>query len=883
MKLHRLRLENFKGVAACEVAFPDSGVILISGRNEIGKTSLIDAFDLLVGEKHGSKKRAVLAAQPTGHDVGVTVEADLTINDERFTLQRTWLRKPGTTLRFIEGRRKGHVLSGDQAHEAFRELWLSNDETLWKASRLLQATGLESLSLSGSVCLSDALQAAAGGEVIDSEGTKSLLTAVGDEAARYFTAGTRQPNAGYKQKIEAVKRAREARDQARTKLDRLESTRVQLDEITQLIGVRSAQVASAKDELADLERESQLIVAAQQAASEAERALQDAERELRAAELAFGARQELVAEVTEANDEVAAAQDELSGWQTDLGPLAERLADADAGLASARAQAKSATLTLDEARADCEHLGRVAERAQLQATLKSLDAAREDVAQLQQAASSPLSEALLKRLGDAEKALHSSEAKLEVGSAQLSVTRLDQAATLLVAGEAVADEQVHRAVTEAVTIEVPGTLRVEVVPPRVDELRAAASTARDQLAALLEQAAAASVDQARDRWVELGMLKTKLAETERVRDELLAGTSENALRDRLSGLERAIAEHVDAARDRELPTDAARADEAVAAAQTARDEASNALTQAEAARHTVAAEHTELANRCDGAISALTVRRRHLEQASARLDAQRAKASDESLQAAVEQANQGLGAARDRVVACAQRLVELDADRTLRELADARAAVDGLRGQLARREQERSTLQGVLQGMEAETIQRDFDLAETALEQATFEHDSLDARAQAAKRLEDALLSAQQQAEQNYIEPFRATIAELGQAMYHDSSFDVEVDAGLQVTGRFLGGEWIDFPALSTGAREQLVILIRLATAQLVNPTDRVPVILDDALGYSDLPRLRRMWAALAQTGEQAQVIVLTANEERYAGISGATHIDLGALAAAAQ
>ncbi len=69
--------------------------------------------------------------------------------------------------------------------------------------------------------------------------------------------------------------------------------------------------------------------------------------------------------------------------------------------------------------------------------------------------------------------------------------------------------------------------------------------------------------------------------------------------------------------------------------------------------------------------------------------------------------------------------------------------------------------------------------------------------------------------------------------------------------------------------------MIRMATARLVNPVDRVPVLLDDALGYTDTPRLGRMLRALEGGGQDTQVIVLTANPERYVGLGGRSRVDL--------
>ena len=47
MKLHRLSVTNYRGIAHRDITFPDRGVVVVSGANEIGKTSMIEALDLL--------------------------------------------------------------------------------------------------------------------------------------------------------------------------------------------------------------------------------------------------------------------------------------------------------------------------------------------------------------------------------------------------------------------------------------------------------------------------------------------------------------------------------------------------------------------------------------------------------------------------------------------------------------------------------------------------------------------------------------------------------------------------------------------------------------------------------------------------------------------
>ena len=48
MRLHRLRLINYRGVTECDVSFSTNGVTIVEGPNEIGKTSLPEALQLAI-------------------------------------------------------------------------------------------------------------------------------------------------------------------------------------------------------------------------------------------------------------------------------------------------------------------------------------------------------------------------------------------------------------------------------------------------------------------------------------------------------------------------------------------------------------------------------------------------------------------------------------------------------------------------------------------------------------------------------------------------------------------------------------------------------------------------------------------------------------------
>ena len=116
-----------------------------------------------------------------------------------------------------------------------------------------------------------------------------------------------------------------------------------------------------------------------------------------------------------------------------------------------------------------------------------------------------------------------------------------------------------------------------------------------------------------------------------------------------------------------------------------------------------------------------------------------------------------------------------------------------------------------------------------------------------------------QQAHQHYIEPFKDCIDQLGRIVF-GPTFAVELDGDLQVVRRTLDGTMLDVDQLSTGAREQLGVLSRLACATIVSPMDGgAPVMIDDALGWSDPQRLQGMGLPLLRRANSARLSCLPA------------------------
>jgi uncharacterized protein YhaN len=75
---------------------------------------------------------------------------------------------------------------------------------------------------------------------------------------------------------------------------------------------------------------------------------------------------------------------------------------------------------------------------------------------------------------------------------------------------------------------------------------------------------------------------------------------------------------------------------------------------------------------------------------------------------------------------------------------------------------------------------------------------------------------------------------------------------------------------LSGGTQEQVALLVRLAFARMLAAAGRVaPVILDDALVFTDDDRIERMFDALHRQAGDLQIIVLTCRQRAFRDLGG--------------
>ncbi|MCY4342991.1 MAG: hypothetical protein OXE83_05385 [Gammaproteobacteria bacterium] len=265
------------------------------------------------------------------------------------------------------------------------------------------------------------------------------------------------------------------------------------------------------------------------------------------------------------------------------------------------------------------------------------------------------------------------------------------------------------------------------------------------------------------------------------------------------------------------------------------------------------------------------------EHAKTNLADAREEQSDSDLNAAVDAEATKVDLASAALHGAKEALKAEDPESLEMKLKNARDSQERAQGSLRKNQDSQHELAGRLEGIGGAGLHSQLSAAKRKLAHLQRDQERTEARAQAVRLLFETFDKHRQAARQRYVAPFKAHIEKLGRIVF-GPTFEAELGSDLKVERRTLDGITLNFEQLSVGAREQLGVICRLACAAIVSGSDGgAPVVLDDALGWSDPERLRAMGAAISAAGRDCQVIVLTCTPGRYAHVGNAKVVRLRA------
>ncbi|TCC37757.1 AAA family ATPase [Kribbella speibonae] len=916
MRLHSLALRDFRGVKDRIVRFRALGTTVVVGDNEVGKSSLVEAFGLIFDLPDDSKSTRIRDIQPVGQDVGPEVTVELSLAGRELTYAKRWLKNRSTELTIVESDGRRRSWTGREAHDEAKRLFDENvDPVLWQTLMVSQGQSLVLPTPADAEPLITAVTAESGTPVDGA--SMPLVTAVEHEYLRYWTPRGK-PTGDFARSAKTVdaaelafKQALQAMDEVQSDIRRAERLNLDLSDVStrltdHLTGVEALRERKqATDEIllrrdsirsraetarARLENHTRTRLDRERLLDEVERFTKfeaeltarraDADLVAKTAAETVQAAEAALAEVVELKDlrrtDVQTAERRVS----DLMDRAEldRLVGQQTELVDVRARIAAAGTILDRIKVD-------------DAVVAALEDARAAVVEARAALAAGVPEVLVRRLGAEPVELSGTGLEGNVPS-ELG---FDESTEVLVSGELV--------------VGVPGQVEVTVrAGGEAATLRSRVDDAVRRETDLLKKAGVKDVAAARELLRKADTATAELNEARRTEKSLTAGgdpgeriavltarlqvgeTAEDSGKqpavESVPGQMSLFAEFTEFESSHDTlfddvdepglkPGDLAGAQRVLEEARSGLADVERLLTDAEFAAAQARKAADEDRSEAQNARARSELAGERLAAAVESLESARSVLDDEAVAVAESEATAEVEAVLEELTAVQEQADEAGADQVAGELTHALAVATRLQGERDTLRDALRTTEGRLEQSGRDGLATRRDVAELELAAVRTEHESLLRRAEAARRVYETLSRHRAEAQTKYSEPLQSRIEALGRSVY-GPSFRVWLDDDLAVAERELDGVRLPVEALSTGAQEQLAIITRLAISHLVSTGEgSVPVIFDDALGWSDKARLRDMGALLGRAGDHGQVIILTCMPDRYEYVPKATFIKL--------
>ncbi|MYC80539.1 MAG: AAA family ATPase [Acidobacteria bacterium] len=165
----------------------------------------------------------------------------------------------------------------------------------------------------------------------------------------------------------------------------------------------------------------------------------------------------------------------------------------------------------------------------------------------------------------------------------------------------------------------------------------------------------------------------------------------------------------------------------------------------------------------------------------------------------------------------------------------------------------------------------DEDLADidVRLEAARASLATIEFEVAALKELRAALETARTSARDRYVEPVMQELVPLLRFFWPEAELIVDPET-LMPKALVRAGTEEAFDILSKGTQEQIALLVRLSFARMLAKTgETAPVILDDAIVYTDDDRIEHMFDALTRQARDLQIVVFSCRQKAFRDLGG--------------
>ena len=849
MRLHAITLENVRRFEGRATVGPiHGGLSLLCEPNETGKSTLFDALHALFFVKHTGGGKEIKALQP--HSGGaVAVEVEILLDGARWRLRKRW----------IQGKEAKVWRDGTLVHQGGEaDDWIAAlvgeagtgpSGLLWVRQGLTGLSGETTREAAQSATARRDLLTSVLGGVDDLTGGRRMEAALAQvQAEKDALATQRGPKKNgrwdvARTRVETLAAERDALvhqvADLRDALDGRVRTRRDLAaaDDPEERGRREADLGEARVALAAAERHAQRLEAA---ATE----LTLADMKLTGLREAAARRAASAAELKEAKALAETAAGARDAETTVEAAARETRTKAASELEAAEEARTSATRTLDRVLA-AERAAEAAEtREELMQRIAQADVARRRSEDARGRAKGGPDMRAMALIEDLVRTVDDLRRARDAGAPRLTF-RYAAGAGPATAGGAAFDDGVARPLPGGGKIDLPGfgsvTLDLANAAYGTDEIKGAEAALSDALRDGGWDGPDAARAAARARSEAEAEARTADAEF-----AVLAPDGIEALRERLARLP-TPPEAVEDLPDR-------------ATAEATAQEAEDAVAEARAAASRAAHAH-------DARLQALTRAEAEAVAAAARLTRAEAAVTAEAVDpgeaaTALDAATAARAEAYAAHAALAETAPETDAlrvrvTRLERAIASAAEEVSRCRERLGRLEERIGTrAEAGVEERLAET--------ETALDAAREDEARIAFEVDVLTRLEAVLIEARKQSRETYFKPIARELRPLLSLLWPDATL-VWSEETMLPTALIRDGREEPIDVLSGGTQEQVAFLVRLAFSRLLAKDGRhAPIILDDALVYSDDDRIERMFEALQALAEDTQILVLSCRQRAF-------------------
>lgn len=871
MVIEQITVRNYRNIKERTVKFSGRGVTVIQGPNEIGKSSLIEALDLILRFQESSSAKEVKAVKPIEWDVGPEVEVILASGQYRFRYFKRFTKDRETVLEVMEPRHEQKT--GQDAHNRVQEIIRDTmDETLFHALRIQQGEGVSQTKLSSAPSLQEALDRAAGGNMLGRE-EMSLFQAIQEEYQRYFTLKTEKPTRTYLQIQKAENEALSALQDIEGQVRHVHESTRQLAQLENNLEEQRARLNEADQQETELKRQLSVIA--------------DLEKQIQYHAVQFD-RAKVLADSARRRKE---SRDHLIA---DVAKLEDKLADRRSSREEAESMVSQAEEAFQECRVHYDQMRQMRDRIRAE-----VDAARETVAHLQnqETAESILNQinqarefrglmaeqqVVLEPLQITEQDIQKirvqrdrfirAQAAEETGAARVEAKRLGEFPVYIDQRELGKGEHTAQPIHDPVVIRIPDAVEIVVRPGTSSaDLSRTLDRERKILDDLCRSAGATDPAHAESLWQKKKTAQEALKQLQWRMEQVLNGKTLKELEETYAILQSRL-ENYRVATIRPDQTSPATVTEAHRLLEEQEHTLRDADEQFESFARTwstTETHYTTWKKMLEKARLEESEAQAQLEDLRNRLIRERTEASDDQVIQEALEASQEIGLKKEEGIHLENRLASLRPDEARVKYDNVAGLVKRLTEAIQEAKQQRERLQGEMETLAGQGLYERKNQALTTWQRARRNLELETQRANAARYLYQKMSEARVQSQQRYREPLEREIEQLGSVLY-GKRFAVTLDENLLISQRTLGTATVPFDSLSTGAQEQLTLLARLAAARLVSRGEGVPIILDDALGWTDQSRLESMGAVLNAVGRDCQIIILTCMPSRYGWIGGA-------------